>query len=753
MRTFRQFIALAICIAAALTACSTDTSITDDAQRAVVDDKKDNNIADRSDPANAGALLGQTACGDGKVDPGEQCDDGNTTNGDGCENNCTLPTCGNGIRDFGEQCDDGNATNGDGCENNCTLPACGNGIVDCSEQCDDGNTADGDACETDCTLPVCGNGIVDADEQCDDGPGNNGPGRRCNATCRLNVCGDGDRQIGVEQCDDGNTFNGDACEANCTLPACGNGIVDVGEQCDDGNTANGDTCEANCTLPVCGNGIRDIGEQCDDGNTVNVDGCDNSCAITPFAYLKASNTGAGDEFGISIALSADGSTLAVGAIHEDSAATGIGGSQADNSASDSGAVYVFTRSGTTWSQQAYLKASNTDAIDQFGMSVTLSADGSTLAVGASTEDSAATGIGGNQADNSASSAGAVYVFTRSGTTWSQQAYLKASNTGAVDQFGTSVALSADGSTLAVGAFRESSSATGIGGNQGDGAFGAGAVYVFTRSGTTWSQQAYVKASNTNTGDQFGMSVALSGDGSTLAVGAPFEFSAATGIDGNQADNSASSAGAVYVFTRSGATWSQQAYVKASNTDMGDEFGLSVALSGDGSTLAVGAAFEDSAATGIDGNQADNSASNAGAVYVYTRSGTTWHQQAYVKASNTGTGDVFGWSLALSADGTTLVVGARLEASVATGIGGSQGDGAFGAGAVYVYTRSGTTWSQWAYVKASNTHKGDEFGFCIALSADGTLAVGARQESSAATGVGGNQADNSASASGAVYVLQ
>jgi hypothetical protein len=149
-------------------------------------------------------------------------------------------------------------------------------------------------------------------------------------------------------------------------------------------------------------------------------------------------------------------------------------------------------------------------------------------------------------------AGAVYVFTRSGTTWSQQAYVKASNTGPGDAFGSSVALSADGSALAVGAFRESSAAIGIGGDQGDdSAFFASAVYVFTRSGTTWSQQAYLKASNTGEGDEFGTSVALSADGSTLVVGAIDEFSAATGIGGNQANNSAPNAGAVYVFRTRG----------------------------------------------------------------------------------------------------------------------------------------------------------------------------------------------------------
>jgi hypothetical protein len=305
----------------------------------------------------------------------------------------------------------------------------------------------------------------------------------------------------------------------------------------------------------------------------------------------------------------------VGARGEDS--RGIGGDQADDSTTDAGAVYVYTRSGTTWSQQAYVKATNAGAGDAFGASVALSADGSTLAVGASEEASAATGIDGNQANNSAYGAGAVYVYTRSGLTWSQQAYVKASNPDALDLFGGSVALSTDGSTLAVGAWGEDSVATGIGGKQLNNAAGnAGAVYVYTRSGPTWSQQAYIKASNSGAGDFFGDSVALSADGSTLAVGAPGEASAASGIGGNQASNSASGAGAVYVFTRSGTKWRQRAYVKSPNPGEVDYHGDSVALSADGSTLAVGVSGEDSAATGIGGSQYDDSAGGAGAVYVY-----------------------------------------------------------------------------------------------------------------------------------------
>ena len=403
------------------------------------------------------------------------------------------------------------------------------------------------------------------------------------------------------------------------------------------------------------------------------------------AYLKASNTDAGDYFGYSVALSDDGNTLSVGAYGESSNARGIDGDQTNNSSGSSGAVYLFSRNGSSWSQQSYIKASNSGG--QFGWSVALSGDGNTLAVGANSENSGATGVDGDQANFSGSNSGAVYLFTRSVSTWSQQAYIKASNTDIDDYFGYSVSLSADGNTLAVGANSEDSSATGIDGDQTDNlANRSGAVYLFSRSGSSWSQQAYVKASNTgDTSDAFGLSVALSGDGNSLAVSALFEASSATGINGNQADNSASVSGAVYLFTLSGSSWTQQAYIKASNTESNDYFGRSVALSDDGNTLAVGAAFESSSATGINGDQSDNSMAKSGAVYLYSRSGSSWSQQTYLKASNTDAGDNFGYSVALSDDGNSLAVGANTESSTTTGINGDQTNNSMGnAGAVYLY---------------------------------------------------------------------
>ena len=479
-----------------------------------------------------------------------------------------------------------------------------------------------------------------------------------------------------------------------------------------------------------------------------------AAAAAQEAYIKASNTGASDIFGSSIALSGD--TLVVGASSEASNATGVNGNQADNSAALAGAAYVFVRSGTTWTQQAYLKASNTEGIDQFGSAVAIFGD--TIVVGARDEASNATGVNGNQADNSAAGAGAAYVFVRSGTTWTQQAYLKASNTDPGDGFGATVAISGD--TIVVGAASEDSNATGVNGNQADNSAGSsGAAYVFVRSGSTWTQQAYLKASNTGLGDDFGGSTGSQGcglaiDGDTIVVGAIFEASNATGVNGNQADNSAGQSGAAYVFVRSGTTWSQQAYLKASNTEVFDTFGYAASVSGD--TIVVSAILERSNATGVNGNQADNSAANAGAAYVFVRSGTTWTQQAYLKASNTGASDEFGDTVQI--EGDTLVISAGSEDSNATGVNGNEADNSAGnSGAAYVFVRSGTTWTQQAYLKASNTDPADRFGGsleqCQVALSNGTVVVSARSEDSNATGIGGNQADNTAGDSGAAYVIR
>jgi len=486
----------------------------------------------------------------------------------------------------------------------------------------------------------------------------------------------------------------------------------------------------------------------------NAGGCTSSSAvltasamIAAIGYFKASNTGSSDFFGYSVSLSADGTMLAVGANQENSSTTGIN-STSDEAANDAGAVYVYSRSGNLWSHQAYIKASNTGASDFFGSSVSLSGDGTALAVGAYGEDSSTAGINSTP-DEGAADAGAVYVYSRSGSSWSQQAYIKASNTGASDFFGYSVSLSGDGTTLVAGAYQEDSSSIGINSTPNESANNAGAVYIYTSNGSTWSQQAYIKATNTEAVDLFGYSVSLATDGETLAVGAHGESSSTTGINSTP-DNAAIAAGAVYIYSRSGITWSQQAYIKASNTDADDRFGISVALSGEGASLAVGAYQEKSTTTGINSTP-NNDASQAGAVYIYSRSGITWSQEAYIKASNTGDVDRFGTSVSLSVDGMTLAVGAELEDSSMTGINSTPNEAANNAGAVYIYTSNGSTWSQQAYIKASNTGANDRFGISVSLTSDGkTLAAGAFREASSTIGIN-SIPDESAPGAGAVYL--
>ena len=419
-------------------------------------------------------------------------------------------------------------------------------------------------------------------------------------------------------------------------------------------------------------------------------------AWTQQAYLKASNPGDGDDFGHVVSLSADGNTLAVSAYYESGGSKGLNGDQKNRSIPQSGAVYVFTRAASRWSQQAYIKASNPGEAgegddfgdgDQFGFSLSLSDDGNTLAAGATAEDS---GFADNQADNSKMSAGAVYVFVRNGANWVQQAYVKPSNIDAGDQFGYSVSLNADGNVLAIGSYDEGGSARVVDGPQDNMRNGSGAVYIFARAAGGWKQTNYLKAANAEGGDSFGVSVALSDDGNTVAIGSLDEDCLASGINSAPCDNdrvSDTSTGAAYVFVRTGNTWVQQAFFKQSNTKTrGDWFGARLAMSGDGNTMVSGATLEDGGSRGINGNQEDRTKVDSGAAYVFTRTGTSWKQIAYVKSSNSDAGDEFGGSLALSRDGKTIAIGARAEDSNARGVNGNQDDNSLqDAGAAYVFS--------------------------------------------------------------------
>jgi hypothetical protein len=340
--------------------------------------------------------------------------------------------------------------------------------------------------------------------------------------------------------------------------------------------------------------------------------------------------------GVSVALSADGSTALIGGL-------------ADNSYT--GAAWVFTRSGATWTQQGP-KLFGTGGGDE-GDSVALSGDGSTALIGGS----------------GTSGGGAAWVFTRSGTTWTEQA--KLFGTGAVGfaRQGESVALSADGSTALIGGPLDNSH--------------AGAAWVFTRSGSSWTQQGLKLVGTGPAGNASqGVSVALSGDGSTALIG-------------GSADSSY--AGAAWVFARSGTTWTQQGAKLVGSGAVGSaEQGSSVALAGDGSTALIG---------GIGDN------SDVGAAWVFTRSGTTWMQQGgkLIGSGAAAGGAGQGQGAALSGDGSTALIGGS----------GDNSD----AGAAWVFTRSGTTWTQQgAKLVGSSAVGSAQQGYSVALSGDGGTAL-------------------------------
>ena len=392
---------------------------------------------------------------------------------------------------------------------------------------------------------------------------------------------------------------------------------------------------------------------------------------TQQAKLVASDAQANDYFGHIVSISNDGNTAIVGAHSEDTGGT------------DVGAAYIFTRSGTSWSQQAKVQASDPDPSDFFGISVSISGDGNTAIVGARD--------GGPSYDQT----GSAYIFTRSGTSWSQEAKIQASDAQTYDKFGGDVSISGDGNTAIVGAYGEDTTAS-----------DAGSAYIFTRSGSTWSQQAKVQASDAESDDWFGYSVSISNDGDTAIVGAAFE------------DTGASTAGSSYIFTRSGTSWSQQAKVQASDAQANDRFGYSVSISNDGDTAIVGAYQESTTAT------------YAGSAYIFTRSGTSWSQQSKIQASDAEVIDYFGWDVSISGDGNTAIVGAYGEDTTASN-----------AGSAYIFTRSETSWSQEAKIQADDAQSDDFFGRTVSISGDGNTAI-----------VGAYGEDTTASNAGSAYIF-
>jgi cysteine-rich repeat protein len=248
---------------------------------------------DAGDGARPGDDGGRTGCGDGVMDPGEACDDGDAnsdTEPDACRTDCTAARCGDGVGDTGETCDTGDArsdTMPDACRIACVVPSCGDSVTDTGEGCDDGNDVDTDACRNDCSLPTCGDMVLDPGEECDDGDRDDGDG--CQGNCLLPVCGDRIVDPG-EECDDGNRLDGDGCQADCTRSECIRS-----EECTDGLFCNGPEV---CTAGVCGPGTPPA---LGDGVACTVDSCDESAdtvvhrpddAMCPTGPLRCATAGA-----------------------------------------------------------------------------------------------------------------------------------------------------------------------------------------------------------------------------------------------------------------------------------------------------------------------------------------------------------------------------------------------------------------------------------------------------------------------------
>ncbi len=496
-----------------------------------------------------------------------------------------------------------------------------------------------------------------------------------------------------------------------------------------------------------------------DGGSDAGDGSVGPGPISYAHYVKPSTPYGNARFGRSVAISGD--TMVVGVPYESSNVDGINPmGRSGQGSTESGAVYVFRFDGTTWNEEAFIKAStNKDEYDHFGYAVAI--DGDVLVVGAPEEDSAVFGVGTTPSnDNAALDSGAAYVFRRSGNVWTQEAYLKASNTGADDGFGFSVAVS--GPRIVVGAFKEDSSHQGVwlpgGPTLDDTMTDSGAAYVYTYSGSSWTLDAMLKSSSSEGGDIFGGSVDI--DGSTIVVGASGEDSTNTSVTNGlpvPVDNSWANAGAAFVFdadANPSIRWRQSARLKSQHLSTQDFFAERVAISGD--LIAAATVGEDWVGQGVNPTPTLGAETDSGAVYTFVRSGGTWARDAYLKAPSPTTWDRFGDWLAL--DGNVLVVGTPYEDGTGRGIdavsdatseASSGADAARDVGAAFVYRRGMTAWTFAAYLKAPNADLNDHFGIACGLS--GTrLVVTADWEASLSSGVDGDSSDNSGNWNGAAY---
>lgn len=238
------------------------TGCKDDKNQDLTTDQRSNGFtrsADGDGDGTARCDIGafEVICGDSFKNGNEECDNAaknSNTVADACRTTCKNPSCGDGTVDTGEGCDDGNNADADGCQANCALPTCGDGIKDAGEQCDDGvnnSNTTADTCRTTCVNAACGDGVADTGEECDDSNASNQDS--CLTTCKTATCGDGFVETGKEVCDAGSANSNstkDACRTTCANAACGDSIVDTGEECDDGNKSDEDECLTSCKLKV-----------------------------------------------------------------------------------------------------------------------------------------------------------------------------------------------------------------------------------------------------------------------------------------------------------------------------------------------------------------------------------------------------------------------------------------------------------------------------------------------------------------------
>ena len=382
-----------------------------------------------------------------------------------------------------------------------------------------------------------------------------------------------------------------------------------------------------------------------------------------------------DRGATSLSLSDNGELLAIGLLEENGGSTGINGDESDQSASYSGAAYLYRNSGG-WQQEAYIKASNARAGDQFGNSVALSADGATLAVGAYAESGLASGVNGDETSRGDQSfIGAAYVFTDGENGWVQEAYIKAIDNDRAplsSAFGVSLALAEDGLTLAVGA----SGYSFLGPRSTPEKTRYSGVHLYRKTEGQWQSDTTFNSPEPILGSSFGSAVALSADGTQLAVGE--DFLLLRGV------SSLRNKGKVHTYLRESEQWALQATLLPETGIKANSFGSELAMSASGDLLAVCARYDGSDSVALEPDSATDTLTRSGAAYVFTEQEGVWLQQSFIKAPNPDTYDDFCGSLGLSANGSTLAVGARGESGAATGVGGLINNDADGTGAVYLY---------------------------------------------------------------------